>query len=46
MALPNQRICTGSTEPFLCHIAISIKIECAGSFDLFLTLNQTKLNIL
>ena len=36
MALPNQFICTDSTEPFLCHTAISPKIKCAGSFDLFL----------
>ena len=26
---------TGSSEPFLCHTAISTKIKCAGSFDLF-----------
>ena len=43
MALPNQHICTGSTEPFLCHNAISTKIKSAGSFHLFLALNQAKL---
>ena len=46
MALPNQYICTGSTEPFLCYTAISNKIKNAGSFDLFFALNQAKLNIL
>ena len=46
MALPNQHISTGSNEPFLCHTAISTKIKCAGSFDLFLALNQAKLKIL
>ena len=46
MALRNQHICTGSNETFLCHTAISTKIKCAGSFDLFLALNQAKLNVL
>ena len=35
MALSNQHICTGSTEPFLCHTAISTKIKCAGLFHYF-----------
>ena len=45
MALSNEHICLGSTEPFLCHTVISIKIKCAGSFDLFLASNQAELNI-
>ena len=46
MALANIHNCTGSTEPSLCHIAISTKIKCAGLFDLFFTLNQAKLDML
>ena len=46
MALPYQHICTGSTGPFLCHTVLNAIIKCAGSFDLFLALNQAKLNIL
>ena len=46
MALPNQHICTGSTEPLLCHTPISTKIKCADSLDLVLALNQAKLNII
>ena len=45
MALMNQHICTGLAEPFLCQTAISFKIKCAGTFDLFFVLNQAKLNI-
>ena len=45
-ALLKQYSCIGSTEPFLCHTAISTKLKCAGSFDLVLALNQAKLNIL
>ena len=33
-------------EPQLCHNEISTKIKCAGSFDLFLKLNQVKLDML
>ena len=44
MALPNQQNCTGSTEPLMSHS--DTKIKCAGSFDLLLALNQTKINIL
>ena len=29
MALTNLHICTGSSEPSLCHTAISTKIKCA-----------------
>ena len=43
MVLPNQHICTVSTEPFLCHNVISTKIKSAGSFHLFLALHQAKL---
>ena len=39
MALANIYICTGTTEPSLCHTAISMKIKCAGLFDLFITLD-------
>ena len=46
MALANLHICTDSAEPSLCHIVISTKIKCAGLFDLFLTLNQAKLDML
>ena len=45
MALSNEHICGGSTEPFLCHTVISTKIKCAGSFDLFLVSNQAKFYI-
>ena len=45
MALANLHICTGLTELSLCQTAISTKIKCAGSFDLFFTLNQVKLNM-
>ena len=45
MSLANLHICTGSTEPSLCHTASNTKIKCAGLFDLFLTLEQAKLNM-
>ena len=40
MALSNQYIYIGAHEALLCHTAISTKIKCAVSFDLFLALNQ------
>ena len=46
MALANRHICTFSTELLLGYTAISTKIKCADSFDLFLALNQAKFNIL
>ena len=46
MALAKLHICTGLTEPSLCHTVISTKIKCAGLFDLFFTLNQAKLDML
>ena len=42
MNLANLHICTCSTEPSLCHTAISTNIKYVGLFDLFLTLNQSK----
>ena len=46
MALANLCICTGLTEPLMCHTAIGSKMKCAGLFDLFFTLNQAKLDML
>ena len=40
MALANLHISTCSTEPSICHTAISTKIKCSGSFYFFFTLNQ------
>ena len=42
IALRNEHICIESTEPFSCHTEMRTKIKCAGSFDLFLTLNSSQ----
>ena len=46
MALANLHICTCSTEPSMCHTAISTKTKCFGSFYLFFALNRAELNFL
>ena len=46
MTLAVIHISTCSTEPLLCHTVISTKIKYVGLFDLFVTLNQTKLGML
>ena len=46
ITLANLHICKCLTDPSLFHTAISTKIKYACLFDLFLTLNQAKLDML
>ena len=46
ITLANLHICKCLTDPSLFHTAISTKIKYAGLLDLFLKLNQAKLDML